>query len=62
MKFRLEYNIQGILYKSVKNQGGLCAVLFTDNQQMVELADSAGAHENEILALVEDSIATELVL
>jgi hypothetical protein len=62
LKFRIEHNVQGILYKSVKSIGGLCAVIFTDNQQMLDLTESTRANENHILALIEDSLASELIL
>lgn len=62
LKFQKEYNVQGILYKSVKNNGGLCAVLFTNNEEMIGLDEIALANESNILALVNESITSELIL
>lgn len=62
LKFLQEHNVHGILYRSVKNNGGLCAVLFTDNQHMLSSTEIAHANKNHIMALVEDSIFTELIL
>lgn len=62
LKFQKEHNVQGILYKSVKNNGGLCAVLFTDNEHMIGLEEITRTNESHILVLVEESIITELIL
>lgn len=62
LKFQKEHNVHGILYKSVKNNGGLCAVLFTNNEHMLGLEEISRASENHILALVEESITSELII
>ena len=62
LKFQKEHNVQGIMYKSVKYKGGLCAVLFTKNEDMLGLHEIGRENENDILALLEDSLATELII
>lgn len=62
LKFQKEHVVHGILYKSVKNNGGLCAVLFTNNEDMLGLNEVTWASANRIIALVEESITSELII
>jgi len=61
LKFRQEYNVQGILYKSVRNNEGLCVVLFAENSGMISFSQIEHANENHIVMLVDESITSELI-
>lgn len=60
IKLGQTHDVQGILYNSVKNRGGKCAVLFVDSSQIIEIERYLSDDSHHTLALLNDSIFTEL--